>query len=326
MKDIIRHNGLILLPIAALLVAACSGGRELNTTARADAGPTLQILSNRADLISGGDALVEVLLDADADAGSLQVLLNGRDVSPRFARRENGRVMGRIESLVVGDNELVARLGGAESRMTVTNYPNEGPIFSRPEIKRIRCQEGAVDLACNQPAEYSFLYRPTAPLQDGLSGILGEFPVVRLGVELLPYDPANPPDDVAMTTTQNGETVPSIVGQELGRRIEIEYEKSLNTGQFNKETIADILVDLKRRIGGDFSVASVNNRQIVLTNSCCPFGDEVLRRDSLCMMTSNVFGFIVSNHNGYAAIKLPETIARGRLTPVRRLSQITAPT
>lgn len=103
----------------------------------------------------------------------------------------------------------------------------------------------------------------------------------------------------------------AIVGQELGRRIEIEYEKSLNTGQFNKETIADILVDLKRRIGGDFSVASVNNRQIVLTNRCCPFGDEVLRRDSLCMMTSNVFGFIVSNHNGYAAIKLPETIARG---------------
>jgi len=103
----------------------------------------------------------------------------------------------------------------------------------------------------------------------------------------------------------------ALVGQELGRRIEMEYEKSLNTRKFNKETIADILVDLKRRIGGDFSIESINARQIVLTNNRCPFGDEVLRRDSLCMMTSNVFGFIVSNHNGYAAIKLPETIAQG---------------
>ncbi|BDX04940.1 methanogen output domain 1-containing protein [Planctobacterium marinum] len=103
----------------------------------------------------------------------------------------------------------------------------------------------------------------------------------------------------------------AVLGQELGRRIELAYEKSLNRRHFEKETVADILVDLKRRIGGEFSIESVNSNRMVLTNKRCPFGEEVLQRPSLCMMTSNVFGYIVSNSNGYAAIKLPETISQG---------------
>ncbi|HEY1077150.1 MAG TPA: DUF6351 family protein, partial [Fontimonas sp.] len=113
---------------------------------------------------------------------------------------------------------LTARLGGSASTV-IRNYPNEGPIFSRPEIKRIRCQESATDTQCNQPAEYTFLYRPQA-FVDNLEGI----PVLTLGTELLPYDPANPPDDVSMTTTQNGETVPFIVRQELGYQDRDQYK------------------------------------------------------------------------------------------------------
>lgn len=103
----------------------------------------------------------------------------------------------------------------------------------------------------------------------------------------------------------------AVVGEELGRRIELEYSRALNGRQFDKGTVADILVDLKRRIGGDFAIESIDSKRIVLTNKRCPFGDEVLNRPSLCMMTSNVFGYIVSNNNGYAATRLPETIAKG---------------
>lgn len=78
----------------------------------------------------------------------------------------------------------------------------------------------------------------------------------------------------------------AVFGQELGRRIELSCEKSLQVRQFDKETIADILRDLKHRIGADFEIESINNRQIVLTNKRCPFGEAVMKRPSLCMTTS----------------------------------------
>ncbi|HEY0975535.1 MAG TPA: DUF6351 family protein [Solimonas sp.] len=182
-------------------------------------GPKIEVLSNRADLISGGDALVELRVEDGASLSGLRVSLNGTDISNRFERRPNGRVMGLVEGLRVGDNTLVARLGGGSAHTVIRNYPNEGPIFSRPEIKRIRCQDTATDVHCNQPAQYTFLYRPTAFI-DNLEGL----PVLTPGTELLPYDPENPPDDVAMTTTQNGETVPFIVRQELGYQDRDQYK------------------------------------------------------------------------------------------------------
>ena len=229
-QKVLRHLPVVVAMVCgALTLSSCGQGGRVDDAAQrtvaARAAPVLSVLSNRADLISGGDVLIEVALAAPEDADTLQVLLNGEDVSAAFALRDNGRVMGRVEGLAVGENRLTARVAdGGEGQISIVNYPNEGPIFSRPEIKRVRCQDSAVDMFCNQPAQYTFLYRPTALLQDTLSGALGETPVVRLGVELLPYDPANPPDDVAMTTTQTGETVPFIVRQELGYQDRDQYK------------------------------------------------------------------------------------------------------
>ncbi|MES0875251.1 DUF6351 family protein [Sinimarinibacterium thermocellulolyticum] len=224
-----RFAGASTLAGVALLVAACGSSDPVGNVPPVDgaaqAAPVIEVLSNRSDLISGGDALVEVRLPDGAAVEDLRVSLNGADISAAFARRANGRVMGRVEGLRVGENTLSASLGGAVSRHTIRNHPNEGPIFSRPEIKRIRCQEGAVDVFCNQPPEYTFWYRPVAPLQDGVGAALGDdTPLVRTGVALQPYDPANPPDDVAMTTTQTGETVPFIVRQELGYQDRDQYK------------------------------------------------------------------------------------------------------
>ncbi|NNF29548.1 MAG: transcriptional regulator, partial [Gemmatimonadetes bacterium] len=75
--------------------------------------------------------------------------------------------------------------------------------------------------------------------------------------------------------------------------------------------VADVLVDLKRRIQGDFYVIEQTDHHIVLGNRACPFGEKVVGRPALCMMTSNVFGSIAADNLGYAKVVLEETIAEG---------------
>lgn len=171
------------------------------------AAALIKVLSNRADLISGDDALVEVVLPAGVTG--TKVTLNGTDVSSQFAVRANGRYMALLTGLALGDNVLsVKARGGPASAATITNHPNGGPIFSGPQIQPWRCQAGALDAQCNQPAEYTLLYKSTDPNKTGLR----------------PYDPANPPGDVATTTTQNGTTLPFIVRQERGYQARDEYK------------------------------------------------------------------------------------------------------
>jgi hypothetical protein len=75
--------------------------------------------------------------------------------------------------------------------------------------------------------------------------------------------------------------------------------------------LSEVLVDLKRRIEGDFYVIEESDEKIVFGNRACPFGDRVLGRPALCMMTSNVFGSIAAENLGYAKVSLEKTIAQG---------------
>jgi predicted ArsR family transcriptional regulator len=103
----------------------------------------------------------------------------------------------------------------------------------------------------------------------------------------------------------------SLVGQHIGDWINAEYRKALQQEQLTLDQVKDVLVDLKARIQGGFSIESVDKDKIVLTNTRCPFGDKVIDRPSLCMMTSNVFGTITAENLGYAKVNLEKTIARG---------------
>jgi len=68
--------------------------------ARADAAtPRILVLSNRPDLISGGDALVEVKWPAGANLSTANIELNGAPVTPGFGVRPNGRYMGLVTGL-----------------------------------------------------------------------------------------------------------------------------------------------------------------------------------------------------------------------------------
>lgn len=103
----------------------------------------------------------------------------------------------------------------------------------------------------------------------------------------------------------------SLVGQRMGRRMNEEYRQALGTERLTRAQVADVLVDLKARIGGDFSVVSQDDSKIVLRNRACPFGDKVHGRPAMCMMTSNVFGSVAAENLGYARVELQETIAAG---------------
>ena len=161
----------------------------------------IQVLSNRADLISGGEALVAVALPAATPGSSVRMTLGTRNITREFAIRPNGRYEGLVTGLQLGHNVLTATLpNGSGARITITDHPNGGPVFSGPQIEPWICQKTAVDAACDEPAKFSYLYKSTNPTEMGL----------------LPYDPAHPASDVALATTDQGVTVPFIVREETG--------------------------------------------------------------------------------------------------------------
>ncbi|MCA9132312.1 MAG: transcriptional regulator [Planctomycetales bacterium] len=103
----------------------------------------------------------------------------------------------------------------------------------------------------------------------------------------------------------------SIVGQRIGDQINEDYRQALQLSTLDRQQVAEVLVDLKRRIQGDFYIVQQDEEKIVLRNRACPFAEKVIGRPSLCMMTSNVFGVIAAENLGYAKVAIEEAIARG---------------
>ncbi|MEA2166779.1 MAG: hypothetical protein QOF76_79, partial [Solirubrobacteraceae bacterium] len=160
----------------------------------ADAAPRLVAVSNRADLISGGDVLVQL---KRARLARTTVRAAGHDVTSAFSRRADGRVLGLVTGLPLGRSGIVARVRHRRgARLTVTNHPRTGPVFSGAQVQPWLCP----DAGCEVEPTVSYKYHPAVP---------GLLPFVD-------YDPEDPPNDVAMTTTSEGRQVPFIVRVETG--------------------------------------------------------------------------------------------------------------
>src|SRR3954453_10482745 len=100
----------------------------------------LEVVSNRADLISGGDALVSARLADRVDASGLRVDVDGTDVTSAFAVRPNGRFEGLVTGLAPGANQLTVRAAdGAGKRIVITNHPIGGPVFAGPQVTPYAC-------------------------------------------------------------------------------------------------------------------------------------------------------------------------------------------
>ena len=209
---------LALLLVTGLFTVATSapGNAAQKQTAQKQTGQqqatknlTLTALSSRADLVTGGTAVLGLNL---ASTDGLTVTVNGVDETDRFKTRADGSVEGLVNQLRIGTNDVVAQVGDRGARLTLTNHPNGGPLFSGPQLQPWGCQAGARDAKCDQSPSYSYYYMSTSALKK-LKNAVSTDPNFN---PFQPYDPANPATDVAKTTTDQGVTVPFIVRVETG--------------------------------------------------------------------------------------------------------------
>jgi len=210
----------------------------------------LRVLSNRADLISDGNALVEVVFPYRFTDDTVTVTLNGTDITGAFALRADDTFSGIVGGLALGDNEVVARSaptspkskskGPKTARLTITNHPASGPVFSGEQLQpwvcaqpvptsievtipgtsltatvnaRVSGLEGAADANCNAPARFTYWYQPAT--RDAATCAFTNSGATRC---FEPYSLATPPApaDIASFTNDRGDTVKSIVRVERG--------------------------------------------------------------------------------------------------------------
>ncbi len=219
----------------------------------------IKTLSNRADLVSGGAALVEIVLPPMAASPSgLKVDVGGRDVSDAFAPRASGRIVGLVTGLASGNNVATAKLAGTKSAsLTINNHPIGGPVFTGPQIQPWICatptaqpatsttpatfasglSTAAVDAQCNIATEYKLYYRTTTA--DCSFALPDPNPPTPPPTNACfkPYNPTPPrPSDLATTTTDKGVTVPYIVRVERG---------TINRGIYDIAVLFDPTADWK---------------------------------------------------------------------------------
>ncbi|MGH8861049.1 MAG: DUF6351 family protein [Jatrophihabitantaceae bacterium] len=195
--------------------------------------PIIRVLSTRADLVSGATALVAVVVARDVAPSKVRVRLGRKDITREFAAdrlaglmsgvparnligldRSAHALIGRVHGLALGANVLTARLpSGNRARITITNHPSGGPIFSGPQIHPWSCNSGAEDSRCDRKPTYQFFFMP-ADANHGPQ----EPNVMTPDPRFQTYDPSNPPpaSTIATTTTDEGRKVPFIVRVETG--------------------------------------------------------------------------------------------------------------
>jgi hypothetical protein len=166
-------------------------------------------LSSRPDLVSGGDALVEVKAPAGARLSDLTLTLDGKDVTSRLKLdAASGAFRGLISGMVVGENTLVAKIKSpkaAQASLKVTNYPITGPILSGPHLTPYECRTvesglgEPLDADCSAKQKIEYFYRASDNTFKPLA------------------NPTGPrPTDLVNTTTNDGKTAPYIVRVDSG--------------------------------------------------------------------------------------------------------------
>ncbi len=199
--------------------------------------PQIKVLSNRADLVSGGDALVQVVWTDRTSPSVAKYSLNGTPLpAGTIAQRADGRWLGVVKGLRIGSNVLTVRAPGAGAQLVITNHPIGGPVLLSAQTQPWICatptpvaasgntpasnasglSTSAVDAQCNIATEYKLFYRTTTA---GCSTALPDpsppaSPPANACFK--PYTVGVTPADLATTTTSDGRTVPYIVRVERG--------------------------------------------------------------------------------------------------------------
>ena len=205
-----RLARIAIFPILTVALLGASDALAQNATKL-----EIKTLSSRPDLVSGGDALVEVTVPPGVQLNQVRLTLNGNDVTGKLTETADPRSLrGLITGMVVGNNTLRAvlrptdqsRLAGRalQATLTVTNYPIAGPILSGPHLTPYECRTvesglgQPLDANCSAVRKVDYFYRAA-------------------NNTFKPYDLNGPaPEDLVKTTTNDGTIVPYIVRVESG--------------------------------------------------------------------------------------------------------------
>lgn len=192
-----------VLAVAGMgLLMACGG-----------AGPDyrVEVVSSKAHLVSGGDALVRV----HAPEGTA-ITLNGADVSESF-HAVGDSLLGVVEGLTEGANTLA--VGATE--VELTNYPATGPMISGPHEEPFICGVAEANVALTGESLGE-------PLDEDCSAATRvDYVYLATDGEFYALSDGDRPADVAETTTMAGATVPFIVRVETGTVNRAIYESAL---------------------------------------------------------------------------------------------------
>jgi hypothetical protein len=194
----LRRKGALFAVAACAALLICPSGSALG----AKKSLSVRVLSNRADLISGPEALVAVSLPDGVPPGAVSVTLNRRNVTSEFAIRPDGSFEGLLGPLKLGANVVQARAPHAKKALlSIVDHPIGGPVIAGPQIEPWRCKnEHPTDAKCDEAATFSYQYKPVG------------------GASFQSFNPESPPEAalIESVTTENGTTVPYIIRTETG--------------------------------------------------------------------------------------------------------------
>lgn len=198
---------------------------------------TIDTLSTRPDVVTGGDVLVRVGVPRGVDPDDVRVTRDGTDVTAAFtsavtsessaADSAPGALTGLVSSLREDGSRLVAAVPGrpgARAALLVRDHPSTGPVISGPHERPFVCGTQSFKLVdgstlgppldedCSVATRVDHAYRST----DGSVKPLA--------------DPASRPADLATTTTTTGARVPFLIWIETG---------TLNRGVYQISMLAD---------------------------------------------------------------------------------------
>lgn len=145
--------------VAALLMGllACSTDEPVSTSGMLGAqeslsGIEISVISTKSWLVTGGDALVEVVAPDSSTPNPYSVRLNDTDVTDRFVQVSGTRRQALLSGLPLGDStiEVKGLANGSSQTLTVTNYPSAGPIISGPHETPFVCQTAEFELVTGE--------------------------------------------------------------------------------------------------------------------------------------------------------------------------------
>ncbi len=180
------------------LAASCAVVCAAFGASQAAAAISIDVLSSKPQLVTGGDALVKI----SGASAAPSVTVGGKDMSAAFKKDAGGAWVGLVDGLHDGDNALVAKAGADQATVTLVNHGINDALFSGPQQKPWVCEneawklEPAKDTSCAAPSVVNYYYRDKKGAWK-------------------PFDAANRPGDIG-TAKIDGNNVPLIIRQEMG--------------------------------------------------------------------------------------------------------------